>query len=459
MKLLGFEIVLRKNVPVGLSSPSSRGGWWSLIREPFAGAWQRNIEVSTADVLTFYAVYACVSLIASDISKLRLKLVQRDANDIWSEIDSPAFSPVLRKPNHFQTRIKFVEQWMTSKLIHGNTYVLKQRDQRGVVVALYVLDPQRCRPLVAPNGDVYYSLSQDALTQVENDQVVVPAAEIIHDVMVPLYHPLCGVSPLSACGLPATQGLRIQRNSTNFFTNGSQPGGILTAPGAISEEDANEIRRHWDEEYTGDNAGKVAVLGNGLKYEAMTVNATDSQLIEQLKLTAEQVCSAYHVPAYMVGVAPPPAYNNVEALNLQYYSQCLQNPIESIELLLDEGLSLPNHYGTEFDLDDLLRMDSGSRVTAAKESANGGGMTFNEVRKRYHGVGPVPGGDVVLSQQQNYSLEALAKRDAMEDPFASSRTPTTAPMPADPMKAEPETKALTTEDADRALIAAWRLVA
>jgi hypothetical protein len=116
-----------------------------------------------------------------------------------------------------------------------------------------------------------------------------------------------------------------------------------------------------------------------------------------------------------------------------------------------------SNSGTEFDLDDLLRMDSGSRVTAAKESANGGGMTFNEVRKRYHGVGPVPGGDVVLSQQQNYSLEALAKRDAMADPFASDRAPASAP--AAEIPAEPETKALTTEDADRALVAAWRLVA
>jgi HK97 family phage portal protein len=460
MKLLGFEIIRRKNIPVGLSSPSSRGGWWSLVREPFAGAWQRNIEVSTADVLTFYAVYACVSLIASDISKLRLKLVQRDANGIWQETESPAFSPVLRKPNHFQTRIKFVEQWMTSKLIHGNTYVLKQRDQRGVVVALYVLDTQRCRPLVAPNGDVYYALSQDALTQVEHDQVVVPAEEIIHDVMVPLYHPLCGVSPLSACGLPATQGLRIQRNSTNFFTNGSQPGGILTAPGAISEEDANEIRRHWDEEYTGDNAGKVAVLGNGLKYEAMTVNATDAQLIEQLKLSAANVCSAYHVPTYMVGVDPPPAYNNVEALILQYYSQCLQNPIESIELLLDEGLNLPANYGTEFDLDDLLRMDTSTLIKASSDAIGGGGMSPNESRRRFLNLPPVTGGDAPYLQQQNYSLEALAKRDAMDDPFASKTpAPAAAPMPAAPMMAGPDSKALTTEDADRALVAAWRLVA
>jgi len=445
MKILGFEIPRRKTAPAGLSTPSSRGGWWPLVRESFAGAWQRNIEVSTADVLTFYAVWACVSLISSDISKIGLRLVKKDANGIWDEIESPAFSPVLRKPNHFQTRIKFIEHWLLSRLVHGNTYVLKQRDNRGVVVALYVLDPMRCRPLVAPNGEVYYALSADALTQV-GDEVTVPAREIIHDVMVPLYHPLCGVSPLSACGLPATQGLRIQRNSTNFFANGSQPGGLLTAPVAISSEDADEIRRVWDSEYTGDNAGKVAVLGNGLTYEAMSVSATDSQLIEQLKLTAQNVCSAYHVPAYMVGVSDPPAYNNIEALNLQYYTQCLQNPIESIELLLDEGLGLPTDYGTEFDLDDLLRMDSGSRVTAAKESANGGGMTFNEVRKRFHGLGPVKGGDVVLSQQQNFSLEALAKRDAMDDPFGTAKAPEPAPTPA---------REVTEADIDVALRKAW----
>jgi len=449
MKILGFEIPRRKKTaPAGLSSPSSRGGWWPLVRESFAGAWQRNVTVDTADVLTFYAVWACVSLISSDISKIGLRLVKKDANGIWDEIESPAFSPVLRKPNHFQTRIKFIEHWMLSKLVHGNTYVLKQRDQRGVVVALYVLDPMRCRPMVAPNGDVYYSLSQDALTQVQDDHVVVPASEIIHDVMVPLYHPLCGVSPLSACGLPATQGLRIQRNSTNFFTNGSQPGGLLTAPGPIASEDADEIRRVWDSEYSGDNAGKVAVLGNGLTYAPMSVSAVDSELIEQLKLTAENVCSAYHVPAYMVGVSDPPAYNNVEALNLQYYSQCLQNQIECIELLLDEGLKLPDDYGTEFDLDDLLRMDSGSRVTAAKESANGGGMTFNEVRKRYHGLGPVPGGDVVLSQQQNFSLEALAKRDAMADPFGTAKEPVPAPE-------QTRAREVTEADIDVALRKAW----
>jgi HK97 family phage portal protein len=179
------------------------------------------------------------------------------------------------------------------------------------------------KPLVAPDGSVYYQLSRDDLAGV-GEQVVVPASEIIHDTMCPLFHPLCGVSPLIACGLAAMQGLSIQANATRFFENGAMPGGVLSAPGTIDDVTAARLKEHWEQNYTGSNAGRVAVLGDGLKYEKMAMTAVESQMIEQLKWTAETVCSCFHVPAYMVGVGTPPAYNNVEALNQQYYSQCLQ---------------------------------------------------------------------------------------------------------------------------------------
>jgi phage portal protein BeeE len=70
---------------------------------------------------------------------------------------------VLRKPNHFQNRIKFIEHWMLSKLAWGNVYALKERDARGIVSALYILDPQLVTPLVTPSGDVYYKLEADHL--------------------------------------------------------------------------------------------------------------------------------------------------------------------------------------------------------------------------------------------------------------------------------------------------------
>jgi HK97 family phage portal protein len=406
-----------------LAGRRGSGGWFPVVREPYTGAWQKNDEIGSDTALSYFAVFACVTLIASDIAKNGLRLVAEDANGIWSPVDVPAFSPVLRKPNRYQTRIKFVEQWLTSKLVHGNTYVLKQRDARGVVIALYVLDPCRVVPLVAPDGAVYYELRRDNLSNLDGESITVPAREIIHDPMVCLFHPLIGVTPIYACGSAAAQGLKIQENSTTFFANGSQPGGVLTAPGQIGDDAAKRVKDYWDENFGGaNNVGKVAVLGDGLKYEPMSVNATDAQLIDQLKWTAETVCSCYHVPSYMVGVGPPPNYNNIEALNQQYYSQCLQALIENFELSLDEGLELPKPYGTEFDLNDLLRMDTPTKTKAAADGVGSGCLSPNEARKRYFDLGPVAGGDTPYLQQQNYSLEALGARDA-DDPFAKPTPP------------------------------------
>ena len=105
--------------------------------------------------------------------------------------------------------------------------------------------------------------------------------------MVTLFHPLVGVTPLYACGLAAQQGLTIQTKSEQFFRGGSHPGGVLTAPGEIGEDQAQRIKVYWEENFTGTNSGRVAVLGKGLKYEAMTVNAADAQLIEQLQWSAQ----------------------------------------------------------------------------------------------------------------------------------------------------------------------------
>jgi HK97 family phage portal protein len=363
------------------------------------------------------------------VSKCRLRLVSQDENGIWSEADSPAFSPVLRKPNGYQNRIQFVASWVQSKLIHGNAYVLKQRDQRGVVVRLHVLDPAHVTVLVAPNGDVYYELRRDDLAGLSgNDNVVAPAREIIHDRQDTFYHPLIGLSKMYAAGGPALQGLSIQKNETQFFGNRAMPGGILTAPGAMADHAVARMKSRWQENFGGANAGSVAVLADGLKFEPLAVKATDAQVVEQQKGAAEAICAAFGVPPYKLGLGPMPTANNVEALDQQYYSQCLQIFIEAIEMCLDEGLELPAPYGTEFDLDDLLRLDTATHVKSLSDAVGAGIMAPNEARRRLN-LPPVNGGASPYLQQQNYSLAALAKRDQKADPFAPANP---APKPAEP---------------------------
>ncbi len=426
MKLFGLSIT--KAAPTALQAVYGQAqSFFGIIRESFTGAWQKNVTVeSTQNILAFSAVYACVSLISGDISKLRIKLT-RNNGGIWEEIDSPAFSPVLRKPNRYQTRIQFLSQWLTTKLLHGNAYVFKERDNRGgenkgVVTDIYVLDPRRVTPLIAEDGAVYYQLKMDTLSGLTEADLTVPASEIIHDRGITLWHPLIGVTPIYACGASGTQGIRIQANSAKFFENMSRPSGHLTAPGTISDATIESLKKQFAENFGGGNLGKVMVTGDGLKYEPMTIPANDAQLIEQLRWTVEDVARCFHVPLHKIQNGSNPTFTNIGAFNQDYYSQCLQTHIEAIELLLDEGLALPSDMGTELDLDGLLRMDPKSRAETTEIEIRSAVISPDEARFREN-RGPVPGGDSPMMQQQNFSLAALAKRDAQDDPFASSKAP------------------------------------
>lgn len=410
MRLFGLTISREKK---SLSPPAASNGWWRIVGESFPGAWQRNIEIKSADVLANPTVFSCINRIATDIAKIRLRLVEFSKSDgIWAETENPAYSPVLRKPNHYQTRIEFIASWVSSKLATGNAYILKERDNRGVVVGLYVLDPRRVRVLISDDGDVFYDLSQDHLNDLHATQVTIPAREIIHDKMNAIFHPLVGLSPIYAAGLAATQSQKIQTNSTQFFGNGARPSGVLTAPDEIAQETADRLKAYWESEFSGQNTGKIAVLGDGLKYEPMMMSSVDAQLIEQLRWTAETICGTFGVPAYLVGVGDAPLNNNAQTLREIYYSQCLQIHLEQIEALLDEGLGIRAPMGTEFDLDDLLRMDGAALAEVVTALTGRGIMSPNEARKKFS-LPPVKGGELPLLQEQNWSLQDLAERAAL----------------------------------------------
>ncbi len=410
MKIGPYSLTLTKAGPP-LSPLSSRATWYPYVAESFTGAWQQNVTVVLEDVISHPTAWACITLIAADIAKNAVCLVEKDDDGIWTEVDrNSPFWPVLRKPNRYQTRIEFFESWLISKLTRGNTYVFKVYDNRGICVEMHVLDPGRVTPLVAPDGSVYYQLKRDDLSGLKFEEDTVPARFIIHDRGPTLYHPLIGVSPIYAAGVAAMQGLKIQFNQTKLFINGAHPGGVIEVPGEITQATADRIKAAaatYNSE--GESTGKTMVLGSGMTFKQVGMTAVDTDLIKQLEWTDEKICSAYHMPAYMVGVGEQPPYNNIEAIYRLYYQQCLQIHFEEIELLLDEGLGL-SPYGSEFDLDNLMRMDSASQMEVLAKGVGAGILTPNEGRKAMNRK-PVKGGNTPYLQEQNWPIEQLAGRD------------------------------------------------
>lgn len=426
MKIFGVEVRRAKAEEKALD-PVYGGGGWFRIFEPFTGAWQRNISEDHGTLLNYPTLYACIMRIATDMGILPYQLKELSSDGIWNLTTNAAYDPVLRKPNDYQTAQQFREAWLLSKLIQGNAYILKRRDARGVVVGLYVLDPCRVLPMVSDSGQVFYKLQHDRLNKVREGlsemDLTVPASEIIHDRCITLHHWLIGVPPLCAAYWPALKNLKILKSAADFFANNAQPGGILTAPAGMNDDDAKRIKDYWDAANSGGNAGKVAVIGADLKFTSFAMKGADSQLIEQMRYSDEQICQPFGIPPFKVGIGAIPAGLGVDAINLLYFENALQTHIEAMENLLDEGLRLGPTTGLWMDLEPLLRMDVGKRAEVVTKLIGGKTLTPDEGRKML-GYGKTGGGDTLWGQHQDHPLGMLAKRNDLN--------PVEPPEPAEP---------------------------
>lgn len=449
MQIFGLSI---NRVKKDVQTVPIQRGWFRVIGESFAGAWQKNIEVSNHDVLTYPTLYACIMRRATDMGKMPFCLKGQDSNALWQEQTNSAYSPVLRKPNNYQTAQQFRESWVVSKLTQGNAYILKQRDNRGVVTGLYVLDPCRVQPMVTNSGAIYYKLMVDPLNSLPNDypqdRLMVPATEIIHDRCICIHHPLVGVPPMCAAYWPVVKNLKILQSAAQFFGNNSNPGGILTAPAGMSDDDAQRVRDYWQTAYTGNNAGKVAVIGADMKFTSFAMKGADSQLVEQMRYSDEQICQPFGIPPFKIGIGSIPAGMSLDDINQLYYDDALGSDVEAMENLLDEGLGLADKPNLAICIDTgpLLRMNVGKQVDIEAKKVGGKISTPNESRAALN-MGKTGGGDTLWGQQQDYPLGMLADR-ASWDPNMQKPAAPPAPEPQGP-----------TEEQQRMVAELWRLKA
>jgi HK97 family phage portal protein len=437
VKIFGYEITK------AMHTVSDYRGGWRRILEPFSGAWQRNIEEKRADLITYPTLYACLYRISSDIGKLPFMLTNTTPEGITRQAPSSqqAAYKVLKTPNAFQTEGQFREYWMLSKLTQGNTYVLKRRDDRGMVVDEYILDPERVIPMVSDAGEVYYQLYVDPLNTIPANypsaNLIVPASEIIHDRCMCVHNPLIGVPPLAAAYWPALKNMKIMRSATEFFANNAQPGGILTAPAGMSDEDAEAVKSYWATNFTGQNSGRIAIIGADMKFTAFAQKSVDSQMVEQMRYSDEQICQPFGIPPFKVGIGTIPSGLGVDGLNQLYYADALQPHIEHMEALLDKGLQISKPLGVELDLAPLLRMDEAKRADVESKLVMGKIKTPDEARLRFNLAG-TGGGDTLWGQNQDYPLGMLADRESWDPAMQPTPAPAVpalpAPEPEDPAK-------------------------
>jgi HK97 family phage portal protein len=155
--------------------------------------------------------------------------------------------------------------------------------------------------------------------------------------------------------------------------------------------------------------GSVAVLSGGWKFQTVSLNAKDAQLIESRQFNSVDIARWFGVPTSKLGISTGVAYAGIEAEQIAFLTDTLQPLLQKLESEFESKLLTDNERLTtdiRFDITNFLRTDMKSKAEIYRTLFNIGVMTINEIRNELD-LQNVAGGDTTYLQVNMTTLNNL----------------------------------------------------
>lgn len=349
------------------------------------------------------AVYACVRILAEAIASLPLHVYEyQDDGGKKLVHDHPLYYLLHDEPNPEMTSFVFRETLMSHLLIWGNAYAQIIRDGAGRVLGLYPLLPDKMEVQRDDRGNIYYVYSRNSDENPmfkEYGNIKLKAEDVLH---IPGlgFDGLIGYSPIAMAKNAVGMTLACEEYGASFFANGANPGGVLEHPGVL--KDPSKVRESWNSVYRGvNNAHKIAVLEEGMKYQQIGIPPEEAQFLETRKFQINEIARLYRIPPHMVGDLDKSSFSNIEQQSLEFVKYTLDPWVIRWEQSLQRSLLLPGEKGKYFiklNVDGLLRGDYQSRMNGYAVGRQNGWFSANDIREMEN-MNPIPdeeGGNLYL---------------------------------------------------------------
>lgn len=367
------------------------------------------------------AVYACVRILAEAVASLPLHVYEyQDDGGKKLVHDHPLYYLLHDEPNPEMTSFVFRETLMSHLLIWGNAYAQIIRDGAGRVLGLYPLLQDKMDVQRDDRGNIYYVYSRNSDENPmfkEYGDIRLKAEDVLH---IPGlgFDGLIGYSPIAMAKNAVGMTLACEEYGASFFANGANPGGVLEHPGVL--KDPSKVRESWNSVYRGvNNAHKIAVLEEGMKYQQIGIPPEEAQFLETRKFQINEIARLYRIPPHMVGDLDKSSFSNIEQQSLEFVKYTLDPWVIRWEQSLQRSLLLPGEKGKYFiklNVDGLLRGDYQSRMNGYAVGRQNGWFSANDIREMEN-MNPITdeqGGNLYLINGAMTKLEdagAFAKTD------------------------------------------------
>lgn len=362
-----------------------------------------GVAVNQASAMQVSAVFACVQILSYDIAKLGASIFRGTRKGKRSRAKDHVLYPLFAKPASWLTWFEFCAMLQCSVLLRGNGYAVILRDYRGQPAQLVPINPDRVALWEAPDGELFYMVTRSGLHELavlRAEPLLIHSDDIFHLKALSM-NGLLGLSPISmareAIGLSIAQ----EQLASRWAGNSAQPRGILTTDQKLTPEAAQRIQNDWKTLNSGlYNAGKTAVLEQGLTWKPLSMTSQDLEFIQARRFQLEEIARIFRVPMHMLGEATSGRSSGGGGVAVQaqeYLNYSLSTWIEMWEQRIPFTFDMdPDLTFIEFDVDRLLRADISTRFAAHRVALGGTGWsTINEVRSE-EGMDKIVGGDEVF---------------------------------------------------------------
>lgn len=401
MNIFGYKIEFRK----ASKQETSRISAWS-----YSGGHAPLLSRSKPMLLS--TVYRCVDLISDSVAVLPLKTYGLDKDGFKREFkEHPAYSLLDLEPNEDMTRFVFFKTLMASVLLTGNGYAYIERDYKLNVLQLIYLPTSHVSIVwITDNSGIMRKRYQ-----VTGFKELVEPRDMIH-VLNFSYDGIIGVSTLTHARQTLGIATSSEEHAAGFFKNGGMSGVLTVEGGRLDKSQKDQIYETWEERITNHPNG-IAVLEANMKYQPITINPKDAQLLESRQFNVVDICRFFSVSPVKAFDLSKSSYSTVEATQLQYLTDTALAVITKIEQEINRKVFLPSERGhviSEFDTSAILRTDKGAQAAYWKDLSVIGAATPNEVR-RENNLPRIENGDKAFVQVNVQTLDNAVKSISAEE--------------------------------------------
>jgi HK97 family phage portal protein len=381
-----------------------------------------GVQVSESSALSYAPFWQAVRIISETISSLPFHVYQQTSSGRIIADDMMVADLLRFAPNEEMTSMQLREQWLAQALTWGNGYCEIERDTIGRPTRLWLLRAENMKVGRSENGDLQYIYRSDHARP-----TYIPASDVLH-LRGPGGDGYVGASVVSLARDSIGLGIAAEAFGSSFFGRGARPSGVLEHPGRLSDDARGRLRGDWERLHSGiDNASRVAILEEGMKWTTTAIPPDDAQFLETRRFQLEEIARWFNIPVSKLRATGGSTYSSLEQENQAFLSETLRPWLVRIEQEVRNKLLLPisSSYYVEHRVEGLLRTDLAARYSAYAIGRNWGWLSVNEIRALEQ-LDPIEGGDVFL---QPLNMQPVSSMGGAQAPPAD---PTVAPVVVDP---------------------------